>query len=160
MIKVEFIGFDTARAKLQSIPPNVRKSLLNYMYRVVESLRGYIITGKLSGQVLNHRTGKLWRAIHTRVDNSANSITGRVFATSDCKYAAIHEFGGTTKPHIIEARNKKALAFMMQGKKVIVKRVEHPGSKMPERSYLRSALKDKRASIEDGLKQAVADGLK
>ena len=37
------------------------------------------------------------------------------------------EFG--TNPHIIEPKNKQALAFKMGGKKIVVKKVMHPGTR-------------------------------
>jgi phage gpG-like protein len=75
-------------------------------------------------------------------------------------YAAIHEYGGTTRAHVIEARKAKALAFQMGGQTVFFKRVNHPGSHMPERSFLRSALEENAGSIRDALERAVAEGVK
>jgi phage virion morphogenesis protein len=51
---------------------------------------------------------------------------------SNVPYAAIHQFGGQTKPHTIRPRDKKALAF--NGR--VVKKVNHPGSKIPARPFL------------------------
>ena len=47
-------------------------------------------------------------------------------------YAAIHQFGGKTKAHVIRPKNKKALAF---GGRVF-KYVNHPGSVIPARPFL------------------------
>jgi phage virion morphogenesis protein len=47
-------------------------------------------------------------------------------------YAAIHQFGGTTKAHVIHPVNKKALAF----NGIVRKSVNHPGSKIPARPFL------------------------
>ena len=47
-------------------------------------------------------------------------------------YAGIHNFGGKTKPHVIRPKHKKALKF--NGR--IVKKVNHPGSKIPQREFL------------------------
>lgn len=47
-------------------------------------------------------------------------------------YAAIHQFGGTTRPHVIKPRDKRALAFGG----VIVRQVNHPGSRIPARPFL------------------------
>lgn len=47
-------------------------------------------------------------------------------------YAAIHQLGGQTKPHVILPRNKKALAFGGH----LVKKVNHPGSLIPARPFL------------------------
>jgi len=51
---------------------------------------------------------------------------------SNMIYAAIHHFGGKTKPHVIKPKNKKALAFGG----VVVKQVNHPGSNIPSRAAL------------------------
>lgn len=67
----------------------------------------------------------------------AGSITPSYDATSatvgtNLVYAAIHQFGGQTRPHVILPKNGKALRFG----NVLVKRVNHPGSKIPARPYL------------------------
>lgn len=67
-----------------------------------------------------------------------SSITQTSDATSatvgtNVKYAAIHQFGGQTRAHVILPRHKKALAFGGR----VVKRVNHPGSKIPPRPFLR-----------------------
>lgn len=47
-------------------------------------------------------------------------------------YAAIHQFGGTIRPHDIRPRHGKALAF----NGVVVGRVRHPGATIPARPFL------------------------
>jgi len=49
-------------------------------------------------------------------------------------YAAIHQFGGGTRPHTIRPRDRKALYW--PGAKHPVKSVRHPGSKIPARPFL------------------------
>jgi phage gpG-like protein len=84
---------------------------------------------------------------------------GSVFSSGDVKYAAIHEFGGQTAPHLIVPKKAQALAFMgKSGNQVFARQVNHPGSKMPERSFLRSALNDMSGEIQRGMKQAVIQG--
>lgn len=51
---------------------------------------------------------------------------------SNSVIAAIHQFGGRTRPHVIEPRYKKALAFGG----AVRKSVQHPGSDMPARPFL------------------------
>jgi hypothetical protein len=64
-------------------------------------------------------------------------------------YARIHEFGGTTKPHVIEPRNAKALRFIIGGRVVFARRVHHPGSRITEKRFTRNA-------IETTLPQGIA----
>lgn len=68
-----------------------------------------------------------------------NSITSRSTAASaevgtNVKYAAIHQFGGKTKPHVIKPKNKKSIFF--PGAAHPVKMVNHPGSHIPARPFL------------------------
>ena len=49
-------------------------------------------------------------------------------------YAAIHQFGGKTKAHVIRPREKKALAW--PGARHPVGAVKHPGSDIPARPYI------------------------
>lgn len=56
---------------------------------------------------------------------------GTLEVGSTMAYAPIQNFGGTTKPHDIVPRYKKALAFGGG----IFRRVHHPGSKIPARPF-------------------------
>lgn len=72
------------------------------------------------------KSTRLRKSIRSQVGGSSLKIS------SDAAYAAIHQLGGRTRPHVIRAKNKKALAFGG----LIRKSVKHPGSKMPPRPYL------------------------
>jgi phage virion morphogenesis protein len=80
----------------------------------------------------------------------ASSITQRwsvseAVVGSNKVYAAIHQFGGRTKPHVIRARNKRALSFGG----IVVRQVNHPGSNIPARPFLRLTPRDLRDIVED-----------
>lgn len=77
------------------------------------------------GKILQD-SGQLAASINAYSDND-NAIVG-----TNKTYAAIHQFGGKTKPHVIRPRNKKALAFGGR----VVKKVNHPGSNIPARPFL------------------------
>lgn len=59
-------------------------------------------------------------------------------------YARIHQLGGKTRPHVIRAKNKKALAFGGR----VVKSVNHPGSDIPARPFLSLVDSDKARMLE------------
>ena len=120
------------------------------------NLQRHVVADKLQGQVLKHRSGALGRSIQTNVTEIPAGATGEVFSSGDVKYAAIHEFGGQTKPHIIEPKKAEALAFLVGGKTVFAKSVNHPGSTIPERSYLRSGLMDMSEEIVASIEAAAA----
>ncbi len=87
------------------------------------------------------KSGDLWRSLFV-----SGATAGKVSGGSSAKYAAIHQFGGKTKPHDILPMNKKALAFnggtykffgiasLARGR-VLAKKVKHPGSDIPARPY-------------------------
>nr|WP_275669259.1 phage virion morphogenesis protein [Pseudomethylobacillus aquaticus] len=81
--------------------------------------------GGLSAKILQD-TGLLAASLNaSHGSDFAELSAGRV-------YAAIHQFGGQTKAHVILPKNKKALAF---GGRVVAK-VNHPGSSMPARPFM------------------------
>jgi phage virion morphogenesis protein len=59
-------------------------------------------------------------------------------------YAAIQNFGGKTSPHVIRPRTKRALSFGG----IVVRSVNHPGSEIPARPYLRLTPGDMRDIME------------
>ena len=85
---------------------------------------------RYTGKTLN-RTGDMRRSLSVRY--------GRDFALVgvNAPYAAAHQFGARTRPHIIRARSKKGLSFYgRNGEKLVRKVVHHPGSAIPPRPFL------------------------
>jgi phage gpG-like protein len=112
---------------------------------------------KLSGGVLNARSGALRDSIVGDVALGADSVSASVGSTGDVKYAAIQEYGGKTAAHEILPDKARALAFFVGGALRFARRVEHPGSTIPERSYLRSSLDEMSPEIVASLGQSVDD---
>ena len=136
---------------------NLRPELRKAMLRSAIHITGYVKREKLSGQVLHNRTGTLRRSINFDLRES-DKVIGAAVGTN-VEYAAIHEFGGRTKPHRIEARFARALHFHWQGKEWFRKWVNHPGSVMPERSFLRSALAENQDWIREEVEMATRRAL-
>lgn len=82
--------------------------------------------GKLRGQVLNRRTGKLAQSINYNFNGSYEVTIG-----SNMKYAAIHEFGG-----VITGKNGP-LTFTIDGNFIQVDRVV-----MPARPYIQPGIEE------------------
>lgn len=159
IISVRLVGDQQLLARLDSMPDALRRVLTGKMMALALRLQAHIQKNKLSGQVLHARTGALRRSIHPKIDQRSTGVWAKVLSSGDVKYAGIHEFGGKTKAHVIEPRKGQALAFMIGGTQVFAKRVNHPGSQMPMRSFMRSALGEKAAEISTGMKAAVIEGL-
>lgn len=159
MLNVGLVGDRAVIAQLDSMPDTVRVALRQKIRALALRLQTHIQRDKLSGQVLNVVTGALRRSIHNTVTEDKYSVTGRVMSSGDVKYARIHEFGGKTRAHDIYPRKADALSFMMGGRRVFAKVVHHPGSQIPERSFMRTGLADMSAEIVRGMKEAIITGL-
>ena len=149
---------DGVSALLEAMPQRLRDALSSKANVLAAELQGRI-QQKLAGDVLNARTGALARAIVTTIDDSSANVSVTIGASSDIKYAAIHEFGGTIPPHQIVPDKARALAFAVGGKQAFAARVNLPAIAMPERSYLRSSLTEMAGEIRDGLSAAVVEAL-
>ena len=142
MLTVQLTGADALQNRLQNAPAAIQSALRAKAADLAERLRRHVTDDKLSGQVLRTRSGALKASIAAEVDDDAGQVIARVFSSGDIKYAAIQEYGGRTAAHDIVPAKAKALAFLVHGAPVFAKIVHHPGSQIPARSYLRSALAD------------------
>ncbi len=116
------------------------------------------IQQKLSGEVLQTRTGALAASIQSSVEDDGSAVS-IVASSAGAPYAAIQEFGGKTAAHDIVAIKGKALAFEASGGMAFAKSVHHPGSVIPARSFIGSSFAELSDEISGGLKQAVLDAL-
>jgi phage gpG-like protein len=147
--------FDQACAALANMPERIRGALSASATALAAELQGKIAQ-KLTGGVLNTKSGALARSIGLTIDDTPAGVSVRI-ATADVRYAAIHEFGGTIPAHQIMPDKARALAFVTGGKQAFAARVQIPAVTMPERSYMRSSLAEMAESIRDGLSSAVVE---
>jgi len=157
MIKAWIVGTEGVIGRLDQIPGKVAAALRRAVEAEAIKLTAYVKEQKLSGQALKTQTGTLQRSINYQLQDEGDRIAATV--GTNLVYAGIHEYGGTTRDHVIEARKAKTLSFQMGGQDVFFKRVNHPGSHMPERSFLRSALEENAGSIRAAIEQAVKESL-
>ena len=157
IINVAITGDKETVARFRRMSAAINAALYIKAVQLALMMEKYVKTSKLNGQVLNRITGALSRLINQKVDRISGGVVAKVFSAGDVKYAAIHEYGGTTPAHVILPKKAHALAFMMGGKMGYFSKVNHPGSKIPERSYLRSSLRDKSTEISIGFKTTVVE---
>ncbi|MEY4427461.1 MAG: hypothetical protein RLZZ182_150 [Pseudomonadota bacterium] len=105
-------------------------------------------TGHWPGQILQ-RSGQLAASVTPYSDND-QAVVG-----TNKAYAAAHQFGATTRPHVIKPKVKRALAFGG----VVVRQVNHPGSKIPARPFLMLTDGDEQELLETA-EQFVAQRIK
>ena len=154
MITAKIIGTEEVVARIGKLGPSLRAELKTYCTAFAINTVGYVRSEKLSGQVLHHRKGRLKDSINFKVKDTGGKIVSVI--GTNVEYAKIHEYGGQTKPHVILPRHAKALHFFMGGQEVFTRKVDHPGSRMPERSFLRSTLADKKEEFREGLIRTTA----
>ena len=147
------------RLRFEELPGKVRTRLVIAVNKLTILMQAYVRGQKLAGQVLNYHTHHLQQAIQREVNETDTAVIGTVFVNESlAPYGAIHEFGGTIPGHEIVATKAAALAFLWHGKQAFFKRVYIPDVHMPERSYLRSSLQDKRDDIVSEITEAVKGG--
>ena len=162
MLNVTLIGGTELIARLDTIlPGKLRLALKRRVVTLAIKLQAKIVNEKLAGQVLNRITGALSRSIFWEmITDNDSGVVAKVASSGDVKYAAIHEFGGKTPPHDIYPTKGEALHFFAGGKEIFAKVVHHPGSVMPERSFMRSSLREMQTEIIEQIQQAAVEGMK
>jgi phage gpG-like protein len=141
---------------------NIHNAVVKKSMELALRLEAYVKENKLSGQVLNVRSGNLRRSIQSKVTQSIDDkdvVDITVYSDGSVPYADIHEYGGHTPPHIITPVQAQALSFIYEGKRVFAKIVHHPGSIMPERSYLRTSIAEMTPTIRDEIENTVNDAI-
>lgn len=139
-VAVQVRGLAEARATIQALPAASQAAASRMAYRagsVVERLWKLHLSGPGGARNLNVRSGNLKNSIRMERVGPAAVVVG-----THLPYGRIHEFGGTTRPHEIRPRRKKALRFQVGGGFVFAKVVRHPGSRIPARPHRAPALAD------------------
>lgn len=153
-------------ASLREKGPQIIQAVAQKMEQLMIQLQAKIVGGKLQGQVLHHRTGKLANSIRViPVVQSGGSIVGMVEGGGGTAfYGRIHEYGGVVQIPEFTRR-------VSGGKEAIKARLTNKAGSMPgtvrahtatfpERSFMRTSLAEHREAIFAGLTQAVDEGLK
>lgn len=126
---------------LDKTAKNVDKALFRGIRRSAAHLSSFIKAQKLSGQYLKNRTGTLRRAVHDLMDGG----DGVVRVGKEAPYGKFQHEG--TKPYSIFPNRKKALRFVIGGRTIFAKKVDHPGLK--PKPFMTDALREQRTVIRD-----------
>ncbi|HZZ63839.1 MAG TPA: hypothetical protein VFE63_22190 [Roseiarcus sp.] len=159
MFALELVGLEETGARLDAYPAALGAALAAKAGDLAAKLTDRVRDDKLAGAVLNARSGALRDSIFSDVSADADGILATVGSNGNVKYAAIQEYGGKTSAHEILPGKAKALAFVVGGALRFARKVEHPGSVIPERSYLRSSLDEMSGEIVQALAEAAAEVL-
>jgi phage gpG-like protein len=158
-------GADLGKKFRDSIP-NMQSGVQKEIMRLALKMT-LLIQTKLSGDVLNVRSGRLRRSIHPEWD----FIPGiyRAAVGTNVEYAGIHEYGGIIKAkeriqkmyYKIGRDGMVGSQFVKKSKSNFVQEAKRKAHDihMPERSFLRSALREMNPEIVTGIMGAVAKEL-
>ena len=155
MLKLSLEGQAQLAERLGAMPDRLRAALAEKVDALAQSLFAQVVGVNLSGGVLRARSGALRDSIRMQASQRDDLIRSDIFSDGDGPYAAIQEYGGKTAAHEILPDKARVLAFVMNGKQIFARRIQHPGSQIPERSYLRSALDEQGDDIAQGLTDVV-----
>jgi hypothetical protein len=156
MIRIRFDNASDRKliASLKAKAPQLIQVLTSKLTALMAQLQRYIVTQKLSGQVLKRRTGILAGSVTLiPIKVQGNRILGGIDAAAGpAFYGNVHEYGGE-KEYPITAVKARALAFMVDGKKVFAKSVRHPA--LMARPFMSTSLAEQSAAIQEQLQAAL-----
>jgi phage gpG-like protein len=161
MITGEVIGGEVLAKKLLRIGPITRDRLATVILRLTIKLQGIVKQDKLSGQVLRAPTGTLRRSITQKVIKTDSSIVGIV--GTNVPYARPHEFGFKGNVTVQEHLRTIKVAWgreIRSGPIQIAVRGHTRRVNMPERSFLRSALREMTPEIEKEMLSVITTTLR
>lgn len=147
---MRILGESEVLKALVEKPAQIRESVRGALAQWAEDLASFIRNDKLSGGVLNVRSGDLRSSIYPLQEETGASVTGGARGGGGIVYAKIHEYGGDIYP-----KRAPLLRFMIDGHWISTKHVH-----MPERSYMRSSLADKREDGLTALRSAVKEAIR
>ena len=160
MLRMEFIGGDVLVALLRAYGDKVQTAIVKSVARSALKLQSEVMERRLSGQVLNVRTGNLRRSIHQRVTNTGSAVIGEV--NTNVRYGMAHEYGfaGTVNVKASLRQVRQAFGRPLKSPRYVQVRAHSRNVRLPERSFLRTALRDLKPEIETDLRNSVKGALR
>jgi phage gpG-like protein len=156
MIKAWLVGGDELVAKFTSFSDVFRDELQTCIKTLTMDLVKKVKEEKLSGQVLNRKTGRLSRSITPEFEFSANSAYGIV--GTNVAYGRAWELGFTRE---VGAGARGGPRAMLEREKARYFAKHPPGNKTyAARPFLKSALDEMRDQIQEQIKDAVWQSVK
>jgi len=159
MITVQLIGDRELVARLDAMPGHVHDGLARAVTQLGLELQRKVQAEKLTGQVLRVRTGSLRSSVNTEITETATEASASV--GTNIRYGRVHEYGfdGTVGVRAYLRFITEAWGRPIAPRKTNV-RAHSRHMRLPERSFLRSALREMQPTIEAGLREAVARAIR
>jgi phage gpG-like protein len=153
MIQGELLGGDELAAVMRVKAPTFQRNFGQAILRLTVELLRNVKDDKLSGQVLNVRTGRLRRSINQRTSGLDTPQPEGVVGTN-VVYARPHEYGFKG---VVSVKTHMRIQKQAFGKAITPVEVTVPQHSrrvnLPEKSFLRSALADLQPRIKEELER-------
>lgn len=151
---------ETVLARLSGAADRLKDGMRRTVTRLAIVVQTGVKADRLSGQVLHVRTGTLRRSINQRVTVSNDAVMATV--GTNLRYAAAHEYGFngtvTVKGHIRRAALVGVDRAGARGEVHVRSHTRH--MRLPERSFLRSELRDRADEIRQSLREAALNAVR
>jgi len=148
-MRIVFRDRDGLIKRLRAAGVALPAMLKDALQRGLELVRNRVID-KLSGQVLNVQTGRLWRSINYEIEQTPTKLRGVI--GSKVKYAPVHEFGAVITP-----KRAQFMVFTWKGRRYRARKVI-----IPKRPYLVPSMEESKANMvslfEDALGRVLETG--
>ncbi len=159
MSGAEVAGIDGVLGRLKALPGAVQDGLGRALARASIELQA-AAQGKLSGDVLQSRTGALRGSIAATVSASDGGVSAAI--GSDLRYASFQEYGfqgiESVSAHLRTIKQAFGRPLRAGSERIAIgsysRKVDYPAH-----SFLRSTLADREAEILSGLETAVAEAI-
>jgi phage gpG-like protein len=150
---IEVIVPDTAKLErdLGVKRSQMLAALKTEITRIAVDVTATVKGEKLSGQALKVQSGRLRRSINYRVATSDTGVDAKV--GTNVEYARVHEFGFKGAVNVREHIRKA------KGKTQAMVRAHTRNVNMPERSFLRSTLREMKGDIDSRIARVVAQSI-
>ena len=137
----------------KGLPDSIKKAVVVAEREIVDLLLNKI-RGKLSGDVVQVRTGTYLASLRSSVRQTKSGVTASVFAKDPI--ANILEHGGIIPAHDIRPDKVRALHFLGTSGEVFAAVVHSPGAEIKPHSVFESTYAEQKTEIESRLNEAVS----
>lgn len=154
-VTVTVEGTSEIMDRLAEIPTVAHDRLNVALQQIGADLTNYIQSEKLSGGVLQARSGALRNSISFMLVDSGNSQSVEI-GPRGVSYAAIQERGGTVSLPTLLPKGARALHWITPGgQNVFAARAAAHMVTIPARSYMHSSFEEKQLEITERVQSAV-----
>jgi Bacteriophage HK97-gp10, putative tail-component len=158
VISANLVGASAALDRLRAMGDAASSGVARAIAKLGIDLQNNVQQNKLSGQVLQVRSGSLRQSISVQVNQSDTAISATVY--SDLDYAAAQEYGFTGVVNVRASLRqiKEAFGHPITAESIGVGAYSRRMD-LPQRSFLRSALDDMAPDVDAGVKDALREAL-